>query len=682
MTEYGDAIEDEWLVVYILRELSRRFENIWVRVADGGGEFLLVEAAQALPRWLSPEMDRNRVWIHQGQLRIIKPAATSPTPSRELTLAEAVQALHLSVEAEAGSVATASKASDMGTVIHSPVIEAEAFYRLEKYPGQIANSLHHALATVPRRLAYVLHLRPRAVAPAVAEFLLSEAAPAPVMKQLRDGRPAPYFPLDDLVTVSVRLTKILFAQLRAQRNRAPFRLPVEWQKALVESEGLPPPPFVPTGTPAATSTAAEKPPDTDAMATRIELGAQLTTGFELLARAAAAGRTNNRVAREMVVLLEDLEGDDADRLPTDEEMRAWPDVARQDDEAWMDIDFDALDRELQGRGREQRSAATEKEEGRGQGTARSEPRVVGAGGDAVAQPGARRATAAGPVVSSRSVPGGASTADKETVTGFGDAAVHADLKKIVSRFEAFLNDETAGPEGAEWEDEEEDDDDDYDEEDDESGEEEGGLHEDKNASFDEEEFAKLMREMMGLPPREAVGGGRKGYRTRRERDLWRAREALGLNSDDEDDDGSGDDGGGKKAAGEGSAEQSADEAEAIRKLSEEMEAELRGLGALKLGDGTKRKMKKQAAIQDAGPASSTKGKEVARKPASEDEEDEDMASSNDDEELDIDYNLAKNLLESFKSQAGDAGPAGNLLGMLGLQLPRDEGDSEDDETAK
>lgn len=38
-------------------------------------------------------------------------------------------------------------------------------------------------------------------------------------------------------------------------------------------------------------------------------------------------------------------------------------------------------------------------------------------------------------------------------------------------------------------------------------------------------------------------------------------------------------------------------------------------------------------------------------------------------------NLARNLLESLKSQAGMAGPGGNLMGMLGLgMLPRDEDD--------
>ena len=32
-TEYGDSVDDEWLVVWILRELSKKFEKLWIRWA-------------------------------------------------------------------------------------------------------------------------------------------------------------------------------------------------------------------------------------------------------------------------------------------------------------------------------------------------------------------------------------------------------------------------------------------------------------------------------------------------------------------------------------------------------------------------------------------------------------------------------------------------------------------------
>ena len=62
-TNYGDSIEDEWLIVYLLRELSKKHKDIWVKVVDSDGEFLLVEAAGKLPAWLEPDIADNRVSI-------------------------------------------------------------------------------------------------------------------------------------------------------------------------------------------------------------------------------------------------------------------------------------------------------------------------------------------------------------------------------------------------------------------------------------------------------------------------------------------------------------------------------------------------------------------------------------------------------------------------------------------
>jgi hypothetical protein len=54
----------------------------------------------------------------------------------------------------------------------------------------------------------------------------------------------------------------------------------------------------------------------------------------------------------------------------------------------------------------------------------------------------------------------------------------------------------------------------------------------------------------------------------------------------------------------------------------------------------------------------------------EQEEDEDEAP------VAVDLNLVKNLLSSYNAQGGLPGPASNLLGMLGLDLP--DNDEEDD----
>ncbi|KAI4864497.1 SGT1-domain-containing protein [Hypoxylon rubiginosum] len=528
-TDYGDAVEDEWLVVYLLRELSRSFPALWIRVFDGDGEFLLVEAANVLPKWLSPEIDSNRAWIHDGKLYIL-PLAASSGMKRPLSLTEATNYIK-------------SSADDL---VHSAFVEAEAFYRLEKYPGQIRDSIHHSLVTLPRKLVYILHENPSVIAPAVEAFYLRDAVG---MKSLTSSSRDMHFPPDDLVTVSVKFTKVLFAQLKSQR----FSPPPIWSTVFEAAEKQ-----------------ASDAEDVQKVLARLEMGMKLTSGFEMLAT--DADKKDNRLAREFAMLLEDLEEDGVQVLPTSEDMEAWEGVRRDDDESWLDINFEDFENELQGNR-------------------------------------------------------GLHKGDKG---GFGDSSAQADLQKIVSRFESFLNDESAGVEGAEMED--------MDEDDDLSSEdEEDSDDEDKVVSFDEDQFSKMMREMMGLPTVQPTDS----EKISRDTNSTTIPGTVDVDADADEDE---------------------DEDKFIKQLAAQMEAELKGHGALKL-DPEPEKAKAIEARHD----TSSKGKAKMNK--------EEESS---EEEVDIDYNLAKNLLESFKSQAGMAGPAGNILGMMGLQLPRDEDEENGD----
>jgi hypothetical protein len=60
-TDYGDSVEDEWVIVWMLRELARKFDDLWIKIHDNDGEFLLIEAAGTLPQWMEPEVAENRV---------------------------------------------------------------------------------------------------------------------------------------------------------------------------------------------------------------------------------------------------------------------------------------------------------------------------------------------------------------------------------------------------------------------------------------------------------------------------------------------------------------------------------------------------------------------------------------------------------------------------------------------
>jgi hypothetical protein len=544
LTNYGDSVEDEWLIVYMLKELSNRFPELWVKVVDTDGEFLLIEAANALPRWLNPEIADNRVWIYRNKLRIIplSAASTSSTQtepvSRSLALEEALQILTTTPD----------------ILINSPLIEGEAFYRLRNYPAQIAASLHHAPFTVPRKLAYLLHERPASIAPAVEAFYLRD----PIALKAVQNPSNLVFPPKDLVTVSIRFTKVLYAQLKSQQQ---FATPKAWEDILA---------------PAAKT--AESDPTAEKTSVRLEMGMKVTSGFEMLVT--DPKNDDNRLVREIKIMLEDLAAEGDGILPTNQEISTWKDVTREDDEKWLDINFEDFERELSGKGGQKEL-----------------PGIPGAFGP-------------------------------EPPSGFGDAKTQADLKKMVERFEAFLNDENAGLEGAEM--------DDMDFDDEENELDDDSEDEDKDVSFDENEFARMMREMMGMPSGEA-DLSTKGQ-------SQASNKALGKNRIEELD----------------SDDEGEDEAEEIRKVMQRMEAELNEGGALDL-DLTPKKL---AALKDRG--KSRKG--IAAK--------EDWKDESDDEEVNIDFNLAKNLLESFKSQAGMAGPGGNLLGLMGMQLPRDDSEEE------
>ncbi|KMU79070.1 HSGT1 protein [Coccidioides immitis RMSCC 3703] len=188
-TEYGDSIEDEWVIVFLLRELTRKFHNLWVKVTDNDGEFLLVEAAASLPPWLEdPGIASNRVWIHRGELVIIGPPTTARAVGKKLT------------EKLAFRDARKIILNEPTRLMRSPTIEEEAFYRLRNYPDQITKNMHSSLATVPRTIAHLLHMKAAYVSPAVEAFYIRDPISLRVL-QSNDQRPL-FFDPTDLVTLS------------------------------------------------------------------------------------------------------------------------------------------------------------------------------------------------------------------------------------------------------------------------------------------------------------------------------------------------------------------------------------------------------------------------------------------------------------------------------------------------
>ncbi|EME39812.1 hypothetical protein DOTSEDRAFT_178640 [Dothistroma septosporum NZE10] len=330
--DFGDSVADEWLIVYLLREISQQFPDAWIRVYDTDGEFLLIEAANSLPQWVNPEIAENRIWLNDGHLKIIPLAGDAP--NQNISLEDALSIIR----------------RDPKKLLVEDKIEEEAFYRLREYPSAISSSLHHALISIPRRLAYVLHRNPAYISPAAESFYLRD--PVSLTPLATKDTATLSFPPEDFVTMSVRFTKVGYAQLRSQV----FDPPPAWTAVTPRMKDE-----------------------------KVAMGMKLTCGFEMLVT--DPQNRDNRNVREIKLLLEDIESGD-EELPDDPELATWP--RTQDDEKWLDIDYNDFERELSGKA------------------------------------GGKKDSADG---------------------GFGDQGAQENLRKMVSRFEDFLKDDEAGAEG-------------------------------------------------------------------------------------------------------------------------------------------------------------------------------------------------------------------------------------------
>lgn len=56
-----DCVDDEWFVVWLLKQISIEWPTAVISIEDADGEFMLIEAAEVLPKWVTPSNATNRV---------------------------------------------------------------------------------------------------------------------------------------------------------------------------------------------------------------------------------------------------------------------------------------------------------------------------------------------------------------------------------------------------------------------------------------------------------------------------------------------------------------------------------------------------------------------------------------------------------------------------------------------
>ncbi|XP_056386405.1 protein ecdysoneless homolog isoform X2 [Hyla sarda] len=198
LTHFGDNIEDEWFIVYLIQQITKDFPELAASVEDNDGEFLLIEAADFLPRWLKPENSSNRVFFYHGKLCLIpvqQDEGDLPDPASNMNISQALMLLSAHPEA---FTATES-------------ITKAIERRIKGYPEQIKDSFHRAHCFVPAEIVVVLKERPQLVSAAVQAFYLRDPIDIKSCRTFRHFKP------ERRLLTSVTFTKCLYAQLSQQK---------------------------------------------------------------------------------------------------------------------------------------------------------------------------------------------------------------------------------------------------------------------------------------------------------------------------------------------------------------------------------------------------------------------------------------------------------------------------------
>ncbi|ODV61539.1 uncharacterized protein ASCRUDRAFT_75535 [Ascoidea rubescens DSM 1968] len=94
---FDDYLIDEWLLTYLLFEFSKidsdnyNKNDMFINFFDSDGVFLLIEAADHIPIWLEPSNSFNRIWLNNGNLKIIP---NDFNPDKNLTLNQSLYYLN------------------------------------------------------------------------------------------------------------------------------------------------------------------------------------------------------------------------------------------------------------------------------------------------------------------------------------------------------------------------------------------------------------------------------------------------------------------------------------------------------------------------------------------------------------------------------------------------------------
>ncbi|KAF8078293.1 SGT1 protein-domain-containing protein [Lyophyllum atratum] len=228
----GDSVDDEWCSVWLLREVSAKWDLV-ISVFDSDGEFLLIEAADSLPSWVKPTNSENRVWIYNSRLHLVPISHTSPPfrkyYRRQLPGVQEDEDRDTSdVDDDHEFIATQDAIKlvrDASSQTLAPAAVEDAIWqRVSQYPAAARNHIHRTKAYIPSDIAVALTKNPSLVQKAVESFYTRDAI------QLRAAHRMNRFPPNSSTLSTVKMSRTAYAQLLGQKFFPP-KVFGQWQEA-------------------------------------------------------------------------------------------------------------------------------------------------------------------------------------------------------------------------------------------------------------------------------------------------------------------------------------------------------------------------------------------------------------------------------------------------------------------
>ena len=207
---FGENIDDEWFVVFLLYRLSLWSKyNFFVRVVDEDGQFLLIQAALKIPYWANPGNCDNRVFLYRGRMLLI-PLEVLPGSPMLVSCLEATRSYIASTTATGHCAErdAAQKLWDAGDGANEAMFE-----RVGAFPASVSANMHRTHLYVPKKLAHVLQKCPSLLPHAVNAFYFRNADESKICQGLASFPPQSS---SDKTRVTLQMTRCLYAQLRLQ----------------------------------------------------------------------------------------------------------------------------------------------------------------------------------------------------------------------------------------------------------------------------------------------------------------------------------------------------------------------------------------------------------------------------------------------------------------------------------